>query len=465
MILIVDDDQGLLRLMEKALQREGFRTATAASGKEAKGWLARHSADLLLLDLKLQDVEGADLLRQLADAEHPTPFIIVTGQGDERVAVDMMKRGAMDYLTKDAEFSQFLPAVVKRAMERIEKERRLAEAEDQVRLVQSVVERGFSAVLILNGDFPDPRVVYANPAFAQLTGYDWKTVIGQPLSALSNLASLHDRLRLGMTEGQRFLEETFPFQTAGGEHWGEWRVGPVRDRSGRAAYWLAILRDITERKRLEKELLEISDREQRRIGQDLHDGLCQQLAGIELMSQVAAQKLAARSKADAARVGEIAKYVREAIGQTRLLARGLSPVMHGAEGLMTALQELAVNTHKLFGVRCTVECDPPVLLPDHAVATHLYRIAQEAVSNAIKHGKARHITIRLKAAGEKYILSVKDDGRGLPKKVSQKGMGLRIMQYRAGMVGGGLMVERDLDGGTSVVCSVPRAPTTERASG
>jgi len=222
------------------------------------------------------------------------------------------------------------------------------------------------------------------------------------------------------------------------------------------------VRDISERKRLEKEILEISDREQRRIGHDLHDGLCQQLAGIELMSQVLEQKVAARSKSDAARAAEISRHVREAISYTRSLARGLSPVMLDAEGLMAALQELAANTGRIFRVTCVFECDPPVLIHDHSAATHLYRIAQEAVSNALNHGKARHIRICLKCAGGRNILSVKDDGSGIPKVLPEnKGMGLRIMQYRAGMIGGATMVERDLEGGTSVICSVPRVPVEE----
>ncbi len=197
----------------------------------------------------------------------------------------------------------------------------------------------------------------------------------------------------------------------------------------------------------------------------MHDSLCQQLAGIELMSQVLEKKLAAKSRSDARRAGEIARHVRAAIGQTRLLARGLLPVTLESEGLMSALQELAVNTDKMFHVACLFECDPPVLVHDHAAATHLYRIAQEAVSNAIKHGRARQINIRLRSAGQREVLVVKDDGVGLPKMISkQEGMGLRIMQYRAGMIGGALMVERDLDGGTCVVCSVPRTPEAEKGT-
>jgi len=454
-ILIVDDDRGLLRLIEKALLREGFATATAYSGKDALAWLARHEADLLLLDLKLQDIEGEELVRQLSEVPRRIPFVIITGQGDERVAVEMMKRGARDYLVKDADFLQFVPEVVKHVLEQIGTERRLAEAEARVNLVESVVERGFSAVLIGDAAFPDPRVLYVNPSFTQLTGYAPEQVVGQPLSALSGLTAVQERLRQGLSEEERFLEGFSTYQTAAGERWGEWRVGPVRDKNGCITHWLVILRDMTERKRLEKEILEISDREQRRIGQDLHDGLCQQLAGIEFMSQALGQKIAGRSKADAARVGEIAGHVREAIRQTRLLARGLSPVTLESEGVMPALQELAANTEKMFAVACRFECDPPVLVSNPVVATHLFRIAQEAVSNAIKHGKAGHILIRLTRRNGRAMLLVSDDGAGFSEAdPKQEGMGLRIMQSRAGMIGGTLVMDNNPEGGARIVCAV-----------
>ena len=217
------------------------------------------------------------------------------------------------------------------------------------------------------------------------------------------------------------------------------------------------VRDITERKRLEKEILEISEREQRRIGQDLHDGLCQHLAGIEMLSQVLAQKLSTKSKDASARATEIAKAVREGISQTRLLARGLSPVTLEAEGLMSALTELALNTEKMFHVRCVLDCPEVVKFDDHAAATHLFRIAQEAVSNALKHGKAKNISIHLTEAATHLHLHVDDDGIGFPEKFSTgTGMGLRIMQSRIGMVGGTLTVERPPAGGTSVIFFAPK---------
>jgi two-component system CheB/CheR fusion protein len=223
------------------------------------------------------------------------------------------------------------------------------------------------------------------------------------------------------------------------------------------------IRDITERKRLEKEILEISEREQRRIGQDLHDGLCQHLAGIELMSQVLEQKLVRRSKEAAGRAGEIAKNVRDAIGHTRLLARGLSPVTLESEGLMSALHELAMNTEKLFRIACRFECDPPILVSDYPAATHLFRLAQEAVSNAMKHGKAKRILIRLKEERGRMILSIIDNGSGFPPQMPKsKGMGLRIMQSRAGMIGGTLVFGRNVGGGASVTVSAPSRTTRQK---
>ncbi len=217
------------------------------------------------------------------------------------------------------------------------------------------------------------------------------------------------------------------------------------------------VRDITERKRLEKEILEISEREQRRIGQDLHDGLCQHLAGIEMLAQVLAQKLAKKTKDGSDRATEIAKAVRESISQTRLLARGLSPVTLESEGLMSALTELALNTEKIFRVRCMFNCPEVVKFNDHAASTHLFRIAQEAVSNAIKHGKAKKITIHLREDAGHLRLRVSDDGIGFPRNFSTStGMGLRIMQSRIGMVGGSVTIERQPTGGTSVIFVAPK---------
>ena len=221
----------------------------------------------------------------------------------------------------------------------------------------------------------------------------------------------------------------------------------------------ALTEEIAERERLERELLEISEREQRRIGQDLHDSLCQHLTGATLAGQVLEEKLAALNLPMAADAGKMVELVEEGIDLSRKLAKGLYPVEMEADGLMLALEEYAATASGLFKVACRFECDSPVLIHDPATAGHLYRIAQEAVGNAIKHGKAGNILIRLDASEESTALSVKDDGGGLPEPLPKnRGMGLRIMAHRSAMIGGVFNAGRDETGGTLVTCEL-RAET------
>jgi two-component system CheB/CheR fusion protein len=301
-----------------------------------------------------------------------------------------------------------------------------------------------------------------NPASEKIFGYRAAEVIGKNVNVL--MATPHREQHDGYLENYRHTghakiigigRETFARKKDGTLFPMDLSVSEVKLSDRRI--FTGFVRDITERKRLEKENLEISEREQRRIGQDLHDGLCQQLAGIEMLSQVLAHKLEPQSANEAARAAEIAGAIRDAIGQTRLLARGLSPVTLEAEGLMSALAELADNTEKMFQVRCAFDCPEVIKFNDHAAATHLFRIAQEAVSNAIKHGKARNISIQMRAEAEGVSVRVTDDGGGFPKKFSgDSGMGLRIMQARIGMVAGTLRVEHNPAGGVTVFCQAPK---------
>ncbi len=216
---------------------------------------------------------------------------------------------------------------------------------------------------------------------------------------------------------------------------------------------LGIVRDTTRRKRLEREILEISGREQRRIGQDLHDSLCQHLAGIGFMGKVLERKAATQQPIRSEDMLEIVELIDQAITLTRGFARGLNPVRLEADGLMMALIELTSNVERLFGVTCRFECDRPVFLSDDAVASHVYRIAQEALNNAIKHGKADIITIALKQEGESCVLTITDNGVGIGSVHSHgKGMGLSIMQYRASMIGAVLEIKAPEAGGTLIQC-------------
>jgi PAS domain S-box-containing protein len=207
-----------------------------------------------------------------------------------------------------------------------------------------------------------------------------------------------------------------------------------------------------ERRVLEEELLNASSREQQRIGQDLHDSLCQQLAGIEFQNSVLAQQLSEvpEMQKEVARIGEL---IRSATKHARSLARGLSPVEIEPNGLMAALNGLALNATNLFRVNCSFECPQPVLLENRITATHLYRIAQEAIGNGVKHGQAKTIIISLKNLDGEVILTVRDDGIGFSLEGRGiDGMGLRIMEYRADMIGAMLRIDSGKGGGTTVAC-------------
>jgi signal transduction histidine kinase len=218
----------------------------------------------------------------------------------------------------------------------------------------------------------------------------------------------------------------------------------------------ALTGEILERTRLEKELLEISEREQRQIGHDLHDSLGQHLTATAFAGQVLNEQLENKSLPESASAKHLVKLVEEAIILTRTFARGLYPVQVDAEGLMDGLQELARNISERFKVSCEFECREPVLLHDAASSTHLYRIVQEAITNAIKHGKARHISIGLEKKDGVIMLTVTDNGIGLPENArSGQGMGLRIMAYRSNMIGATFNIERLPGSGTCVTCKLP----------
>ena len=340
-VLIVDDDEGLLFLMADALQSDGYEVSTAQSGGDVIVQLARRLPDLMLLDLKLQDMDGPELLRRLKHRNLSIPFVVVTGRGDEKAAVESMREGALDYVMKDTGLLDLLPGVVRRALTNIERDRALASAQEDSR-------------------------------------------------------------------------------------------------------------------RLEKEVVAVSEKERHKIGADLHDGLGQQLTAIELFCAGLKEDMAGVSPDAAARLEQMGRMLREAIAQTRILARGLVPVRDDPDALRIALFELAEVIQSSGNMRCRFECETPVPIADPVVAGHLYRIAQEAVNNAVRHAKATEIVLRLSLEAGGPQLQVTDNGRGIAKADrAGTGMGLRMMSHRARVIGAVLSVASKRDGGVCVTCHFP----------
>jgi signal transduction histidine kinase len=205
---------------------------------------------------------------------------------------------------------------------------------------------------------------------------------------------------------------------------------------------------------LEDEIINISEREQQRIGRDLHDGVSQYLAAIGLTATMLKKELEKTSTIQPSRLGEIADHLRDAATRVRQLARGLSPVDQDQGGLESALEELAASTSKLTGIACSFVGSGPDLELSSTAAIHLFRIAQEAASNAVKHARATTIVIALDTAYGSSSLRVSDDGVGFFPPVSERrGMGLNTMRYRARMIGGELEIQPNAPNGTTVICS------------
>ena len=237
----------------------------------------------------------------------------------------------------------------------------------------------------------------------------------------------------------------------------ECHYAPSRDTSGSITGFLSVATDVTERVRLERQILEISDREQARIGQDIHDGLCQQLVSIAFDANSLEKSLTSQALPESGIARRITTLLDEAISESRRVAHGLYPVRLESEGLVSALRNLAHTTNERFNLRCICQAGPADPEGDLTTATHLYHIAQEAVNNAIKHSAARCVMIRLSGADGAIELVIEDDGKGIAQPPGRaSGMGLQIMDYRAHSIGGTLRVQPGERGGTTVICRVPR---------
>jgi PAS domain S-box-containing protein len=213
-------------------------------------------------------------------------------------------------------------------------------------------------------------------------------------------------------------------------------------------------REVAERARLEREVIESCAREQRRIAYDLHDGVGQQLVSIAVSAKLLEEELRPNRPTEAKKASAIVRIANEAARQARLTARSLE----GADGvgdLKMALESLAVNMSQNCRVRSTVEANSALLPVSAPVAAQLYRIAQEAVRNAVEHGAAREVLIQLTFGHRDMLLTIQDDGEGFNTKTNGHGMGLRIMRYRAQSIGGSCEVDTGPDRGTIVYCRVP----------
>lgn len=228
-----------------------------------------------------------------------------------------------------------------------------------------------------------------------------------------------------------------------------------RNESGQVIGVFAAARDISERKRLEREISEISSQERRNIGNELHDEVGQSLTGISFLCKVLEQRFSERKSDDYRDIQKIKEGLNEVIKKVRDISRDISAFKVSEGDIQSALQGLAIRTKEIYNVKCSLDCDVGFQVGNGIITEQLYYIASEAAANAAKHGKPENIHINLYCTDKKINIAVEDDGAGFnPDKDHVQGMGIRIMKYRAGIIGATFDIKRTTDGKTVVSCSV-----------
>lgn len=459
--VLLEDDPNDAELIQLELARNGLSVEWrhVVAEHDFRAALAGAPPDLVLADYTLPGFDGLAALRILLERAPDVPFIFVSGSLGEERAIEALKSGATDYVLKD--HLQRLPAVVTRALTeaRERRERRQAESalEEQRVLLGTLIDSLPEMIYAVD---TDNRIKIVNRALLDALKKKREQVVGRRLSELSEEegvldieAQAADSIRTGrsLTDQERAWIEP-----DGSVRWFTYTQVPLHDHGGTSGL-VCTLQEVTARKTLEQEILEISNREQRRLGSDLHDGLGQELTGLSLLLKGLEVQLSREAPHYLSQVQKISDLLARAIQSTRSLARGLAPVNLERGGLPEALKQLAARCTDIYSLQCSFE-NAAQKLPEleEGAATHLYRIAQEATTNAARYARAKSIKIELRSTSRRLQLSIADDGIGLSAGLAQgrPGMGLKIMEYRARMLGGSISFEEP-GTGTKIVLSAP----------
>ena len=324
--------------------------------------------------------------------------------------------------------------------------------------LSSLVTASDDAIIGLD---PHGRITSWNPGATSMLGYSAEEVANESITGLlgvtgiQGLSPLADAIRgarschdvnvVCVTKDDRQIQITIT-------------LSPMY-QDGKLQGFALLARDVTEARRLESEVLSIAEREERRFGRDLHDSLGQQLSGARFAIDSLVKRLRRTSPELAEETKKIAGMVGQALEEARGISHGYALSLLESEGLLVALDKLGEHTRDYSQAECRCRFDEDAKVEDLTVATHLYRIAQEAVNNALRHGHAKEIEIELTGTGHSYQLTIRDDGIGMgPDPHACQGMGLRVMQYRADMMHGTLEVQNRPGGGTIITCKAPCPP-------
>jgi PAS domain S-box-containing protein len=464
-VLIVEDDGALLRLIQKNLQRVGLHTDIAHNGAEAIARVASKPPELLLLDFRLPDMTGKQVIETLAKQQLSIPFIVITGHGDEKVAVEMMKLGARDYLVKDASFLDLFPPVVKKAIEQLTLEKQLARIEKQY---QAIFENSGDAIWVqdLEGNF-----LTANEATARLLRLNREDLAGMNSSGFLSSESLtifrEMQKRLLQGEAIDSPYELRLIKKNGAEVIIRLTTNLLSSVSQPVGFQ-NIARDVTEEFRAQENLkfyaqqvIKAQEEERKRIARELHDDTAQRLIALSHQLEDFARNKSQLSLKDQQILTGLREQAKEALQEVRYFTQDLRPPILDDLGLLPALEWLTDDLKE----HCGLETDLAVLGNQRRLSPEaellLFRILQEALNNVKRHAKATRVKITIEFNKDKTKATISDNGIGfkVPKALgdlSRAGkLGLVGMDERAQLLGSSLTIESKPGSGTTVLVEAP----------
>ena len=463
-VLLVEDsdaDAKIIQSMLTAAPPKSFATESAKNLAQAIQRLSCGGIDVVILDLSLPDSQGLDTFLKIRNHVRDTPIVVVSGLGEESVAVESVKQGAQDYLVKDNLRRDLLQRALRYAIERHDLHRSLRSSEERFRQLTEHMSEVFWLL-----DHQGWRLLYVSSAYEKIWDrprhglYDhfdeWTNAIHP-----DDQARVAKALRGDMQRDQ-FAEQYRIVRPDGSIRWIWDRGVAIRNANGEIYRVAGVAADITEQRQLERDVMEASGREQQRISHDLHDSVGQELTGLGYMARSLAHKLADRDAPEAQLADEMFKATQQTLAEVRHAIRGLRPVELDANGLMVALEQLVQSVGQRVGLPCHFQCDIPVPVENNDAATHLYRIAQESINNAVKHAEANSILVRLETEGDRVILQICDDGVGMGESSNgASGIGLRSMRYRSNAIGASFDIRSKKDIGTVVTCTMKQDQVNE----
>lgn len=452
-ILIVEDESIFALHLQNILKDNHYNvTGISSNAKTTVNLIEEQIPDLILMDINLKgDINGIQLT-DIIKQNYDIPVIFLTAYDDDKTFTEMKQTEPYGFLYKPVEEKELLKSI-ELALFKHSTDKQIRQSEERF---QQISQTAGAWVYEIS---KEGLFTYSNDVVKKILGYTPEEIVNKQY--FFNFFPEKQKEKFKEEYREVFQREKKQdvvlkiLHTDGNLRWLSTSSVPITDNQGEHSGFRGISIDISQTKNLEKQIMEAGAKEQRKLGQEIHDGLCQMLGGISFMCQSFRKKIHSGLEVQENEIEEIVRYLSQTLDFARNLSKGLYPVLAEREGLLTALEELAETIRNVYKIPCSIMCHEREIPYDIETSTHLFRIAQEAVNNAVKHAQASEIIIQLMKTANSLQLKIYDNGIGFtPVQKNRGGSGLYTMSNRAQMIDGLLTINKQDSGGTVVCCEI-----------